>query len=222
MKKIIALFLVAAIAGTSVKAQEIPERKSEHPMMHHGKHGRHGAGMDMKALNLTEDQKAQFKSQRETFQKQLAELKKNDNITVKEYRSKMESLRKEQRSKMQGILTAEQKAQMKKMKAERKSKMQDFQKQHADKMKANLGLTSEQSAKMDANRKEMSEKMKSIRENNSLSEDQRRAEMKKIMESNKEKMKSILTEEQMQKMKEMHRGHRGGDKKNINAEKQSI
>jgi len=224
MKRIIALFLVAAVAGTSVKAQEIPERKSERPnMMHHGKHGHHDMGMDMKALNLTEDQKAQFKAQRENFQKQMEELKKNDNITVKEYRTRMESIRKEQHSKMQSILTAEQKTQMQKMKAEADTKREQFGKERGEKMKAALGLSADQSAKLDANRKEIGEKMRSIRENKSLSDDQKKAEMKKIMEGNKEKMKSILTEEQMKKMKEMHRGHRGdGDRKKVEAEKQTI
>src|SRR5688500_14094424 len=123
MKKMIALFLVAAIAGTSVKAQEIPERKSEHPRMMHknGKHHRHG--MDMKILNLTEDHKEQFKLKRETLKKQMEELKKDENIEVKEWKSKMETLRKENKAKKDGILTSEQKDQLEKSKAEQKAKM---------------------------------------------------------------------------------------------------
>ncbi len=215
MKKIIGLFLVAAIAATSVNAQEIPERKSEKPHMMHKK-GRHHHGMDMQKLNLTEDQKAKFKAQKESFKKQMEELKKNDNITVKEWKGQMESLKKENKAKMNGILTSEQKTQMEKMKIEQKAKMQDMGKQRAEKMKAELGLSADQSARLDANRKETGEKMKSIREDKALSEDQKKEKVKAIMEGNKEKMKSILTEEQLKKMKEMrHKGHRGekGEKK---------
>lgn len=208
MKKIIGLFLVAAIGVTSVNAQEIPERKTEHPrMMHKGKH--HRGGMDLKKLNLTEDQKAKFKSQRESFKKQMEELKKTDDITVKEWKSKMETLRKENKVKMDAILTTEQKAQLEKQKAEQKTKMQDFQKEHAQKLKERLNLTDEQSTKLEANRKEIGEKMKSIREDKSLSDEQRKEKIKEAMKSNKEKMKSILTEEQLKKMQETRhkRGH---------------
>lgn len=212
MKRIIGLFLVAAIAGTSVKAQEIPERKTERPrMMHKGKH--HRGGMNLEKLNLTEDQKAKFKSQRESFKKQMEELKKNDGITVKEWKSQMETLRKENKTKMDAILTTDQKAQLEKQRAEQKTKMQDFQKQHAQKMKERLNLTDEQSAKMDANRKEIGEKMKSIREDKSLSDEQKREKVKDVMKSNKEKMKSILTDEQMKKMNEMRHKRHDGERK---------
>ncbi len=229
MKKVLALFLVAAIAGGSVKAQEIPERKAEHPRMMHKKHGHHG--MDMKALNLTEDQKAKFKTQQESFKKQMEELKKNDNITVKEWKSRMESLRKENKTQFEKILTSEQKATMEKMKAERKAKMEsmgkdrdekmdgtkrtgneNFGKERGERMKAELGLSADQSAKLDATRKETQEKIKSIRENNSLSEDQKKDQVKEVMKGNKEKLKFILTEEQMKKMDEMRKHKPHGDK----------
>jgi Spy/CpxP family protein refolding chaperone len=223
MKKIIGLFLVAAIAGTSVNAQEIPERKSEHPRMMHkkGKHHRHG--MDMKKLNLTEDQKEQFKLQRETFKKQMEELKKDENITVKEWKSRMETLRKENKAKMDGILTSEQKAQLEKSKTEQKAKMETMGKERGEKMKAALGLSAEQSAKLEANRKETSEKMKSIREDKSLSDEQKKEQVKELMKGNKEKMKTILTEEQLKKMQEMRQQKPGGDrKKHHDADKKTI
>ena len=88
----------------AIKAQEIPERKSERHMMEQRHNGRqHMRGMDMKQLNLTEAQKEQFKAQKESFRKQMEELKKNDNITVKEWRSRMEALRKDQKTKIQKI-----------------------------------------------------------------------------------------------------------------------
>ncbi|MEI9908598.1 MAG: hypothetical protein WDO71_02390 [Bacteroidota bacterium] len=46
----------------------------------------------------------------EHFRKQSEELRKQDNITVKESREKMEALRKDHHAKFQSILTAEQKA----------------------------------------------------------------------------------------------------------------
>lgn len=216
MKKIavsaLALFFVFA-----TKAQDIPERKNEfrphegHGKMHHGRPGR----MDYKELNLTDAQKEQMKAQRENFHKQMEELKKNDNITVKEWKSRMENLHKEQRSKLESILTNEQKTKLEKMKTEKLEMRKIDEKARFEKMKIRLGLSDEQAAKLEKSRKEHSDKIKAIRENKSLTEDKKREEIKELMKKQKETMKSVLTEEQMKKLKEdkprgPHRPHGEG------------
>ncbi|OSZ73541.1 hypothetical protein CAP36_16100 [Chitinophagaceae bacterium IBVUCB2] len=188
--------------AVAVQAQEIKDRKSERPQ-HHQKHpGKKGHHDAMKQLNLTEDQKAKFKSQNEEMRKQMAELKKNDGITVKESREKMASIRKEHKEKTQAILTTEQKTQLEKSRTEGKAKFEAMSKERNAKMKSNLGLTDEQSAKMDKNRAEMATKMKALREDKALSDEQRKEKVKELMKQQKENMKSILTEEQLKKMKE--------------------
>ncbi|HEY6062051.1 MAG TPA: hypothetical protein VIV35_00480 [Chitinophagaceae bacterium] len=206
MKKIILASLVLSLAF-AVKAQEIPERKSERPMMMHGKHQGHHpmAGMDMKQLNLTDAQKEQFKAQRESFRKQMEELKKNDNITVKEWKNRMEALRKDQKTKMQAILTTEQKAQIEKMKAEHKAMQEIDAKARLEKMKIHLGLSDEQAAKINKNRTDMMAKMKALREDDKMDMEKKKEQMKDLMKKQKEQMKSILTEEQMKKFEEGHK-----------------
>ena len=207
--------LVCSLAF-AIKAQEIPERKSERHMMHQGQKGRqHMKGMDMNQLNLTDAQKEQFKTQKESFRKQMEELKKNDNITVKEWRSRMENLKKEQKTKMQSILTSDQKAQIEKMKAERKAMNEIDAKARMEKMKLRLGLTDEQAAKLKKNRTEMMEKMKALKENDKMDADKKKEQMHDLMKKQKEQMKSILTEEQMKKFQEGHKQGPGGmhDKK---------
>ena len=56
----------------------------------------------------------------------------------------------------------------------------------------------------------MAEKIKSIRENKSLSDEKKREEMKELMKKQKETMKSILTEEQMKKLQEGRKHKPGG------------
>jgi Spy/CpxP family protein refolding chaperone len=210
MKKMIFSLLVLSMA-VAVKAQEIPERKTERPRMMEGK--RHHGDVDMKKLDLTEDQKVKFKTQNESFHQQMEELKKNDNITVKEWKAKAEALRKEHKAKIDGILTADQKQKLEKMKAEGKERQEGMMKERGEKMKTLLGLSPEQSSKMEANRKEMGEKMKALRENSSLSEDQKREQMRELHKKQEESMKSILTEEQLKKLKESHRQHPDGNRK---------
>ncbi len=202
MKKIILSALVLSMA-VAVQAQEIPERKTDKPArIEKGERGKGRDGMDMKELNLTEDQKAQFKAQREAFHKQMEELKKNDGITVKESREKMEALRKENKEKTEKIFTAEQKAKLEKMKTEGRAKMEERGKERGDRMKERLGLSEEQAARLQKNRTEMAANIKAIRENKSLSDEQKKEQIKEQMKKQKENMKSVLTEEQLKKLKE--------------------
>lgn len=224
MKKIIAAALVLSVSF-ALNAQEIPDRKTDKPGMQQRHKGHRG--MDMKQLNLTDAQKEQFKKEKESFKFKMDELKKNENITVKEWKGRMESIRKDHKAKIDGILTAEQKAQVEKMKTEGRSRRDGMMKEKAehdgmmkkrgDDMKTRLGLTDEQAAKLQQNRKETGEKMRSIRENKSLSEEKKKEEIKEIMKAQKESLKSILTEEQMQKMKEerKHKPGMDGEKKEM-------
>ncbi len=209
MKKIILSALVLSLAF-AVKAQEIPERKAERPMMMHRNHKGHHGMAGMEKLNLTDAQKEQFKTQKESFRKQMEELKKNDNITVKEWKSKMETLRKDQKTKMQSILTSDQKAQMEKMKTEHKAMNEIDSKARMEKMKLRLGLTDDQVGKMTKNRTEMGEKMKALRENDKMDAEKKKEQMHELMKKQKEQLKSILTEEQMKKLHEGRKQGPGG------------
>lgn len=218
MKKIIFATLVV-LAATSVSAQDIPERKADRPVPHDGgghKGMRKQHGIDMKALNLTDAQKEQMKTNREEFRKKMEELKKNENITVKEQRTRMEQLHKEQKDKMDKILTNEQKEQMKKMREDGQAKHKEMMDKRAAMMKERLNLTDKQAAELDKNRTEMAAKMRALREDKNLSDEQRKEKAKELMKQQKEAMKSILTEEQLKKLKEnRHHGphpHKGDTK----------
>jgi Spy/CpxP family protein refolding chaperone len=212
MKRIIVSVLAIALTVTAVQAQEIPERK------HDGVHRQDGRkkhrGKEMTDLNLSEDQKARFKALNQEHHKQMAELKKQDNITVKESRERMEAFAKTHHAKVQAFLTPEQKTQIEKKKAERKAKMGEMGKHRGERMKKELNLTDEQSAKLDASRKKMAEKMQSIRNDKSLSEEQVNEKSKELRKQQQESLKSILTEEQLKKMKE-GRKHRSRKKMDI-------
>jgi Spy/CpxP family protein refolding chaperone len=208
MKKIFVTVFAVAFSIVAVQAQEIPERK------HDGVHrdgGKKRHGKQMENLNLSEEQKTKLKALNEAHQKEMADLGKKDNISVRESREKKESLRKDHMTKVQGLLTPEQKAQVEKNKEDRKAKMQEMEKSRGERMKKELNLTDEQSAKLDANKKEMSAKMKSLRDDKSLTEEQKRAKSKELRKQQMESMKSVLTDEQMKKMKEGKK--RGGKKK---------
>ena len=208
MKKLIVGALVCIFIAGGVQAQDQqPGRKGFHK-------GRGQYGM-MNKLNLTDDQKTQMKSINEEFRKQFTELKKNEDITVREWKSKMQSLSKDHQSKVQGVLTTEQKATLDRLKQERKDNFKAGRKgfQHKgrkggdsaryEKMKTELGLTAEQADALQKGRAANFEKMKALREDKSLNAEQKKVEFKKLRDQQRESFKSILTPEQLKKLEQM-------------------
>ncbi len=205
MKKLILSVVVAAVAALSVRSQEIPERKREEskPLIKEKIINK----KERANLNLTDEQKVKMKSMNTDFRKKMEELRKQGNVTVKEYREKMETLRKDQQTKFQSILTPEQKSEMQKYKEARSAKVKEFGKKKQAKMKEKLDLTDEQVAKIAENKKVMGERIKKIREDDSLKDDQKKEQIKEEMKKQKENMKSVLTEDQIKKMKENRKQH---------------
>lgn len=205
MKKFLVSLAAIAFVAITVQAQEIPDRKRGEfkPVQKHKTFMK----KELSDLNLTEEQKTKLKTMNEEFRKQMDELKKQDQITVKEYREKMETLRKNHRTEFQSLLTPEQKEQIKKDREALKIKNKERAQKRMEKMKQELNLTEEQSAKMDEMKKANMEKMKAIRENGSLTEEQKTEQVKEVMKKQKGDLKSILTEEQLSKWKETRKRH---------------
>jgi Spy/CpxP family protein refolding chaperone len=205
MKKVLlGIFLMAFVAVGSFAQDQDPGAVKKH----------RGPQDVMAQLNLTDQQKTEMKAIREDYHQQMADLKKNEDITVKEWKSRMEDIRKDHRDKMQNLLTDEQKTSMKKMMEDRKGSRHFAHKgdrpqgkQNLDKMKKDLNLTDDQVAALKKNRAENIQKFKALREDKSKTEEQRKAEMKEFKKQQQESLKSILTEEQLQKLqqKKSHR-----------------
>ncbi len=106
MKKIFAGLVVLAMTVTTIQAQD-PQRKMDRM--------KRGQGMMMhQRSNLTEEQKQKFKALNEDFRKKMTDLRKQDEITVKEWRSRMAELQKKHHTEMQNVLSPEQKARLEK------------------------------------------------------------------------------------------------------------
>ena len=124
MKKVMFSFLALAFGALAVQAQEIPERKHDE-FRPHEKHRMMGK-KELAGLDLTEDQKSKFKALNEDHRKKMEALQKQDNITVKESRERMEALRNEHKNAVQSILTAEQKSKLEKSKVDRDERMKEM------------------------------------------------------------------------------------------------
>ena len=200
MKKIAITLLAIITVSVSALAQDKKEMK-------HQGHIKHHHGMMAKQLNFSEAQKQQAKTYREDFKKKMQDLNKNEGITVKEFRDRKASLRKEQKTKMDDLLTAEQKTKMSQLKAAHKAKKDEHFAKHLDKMKNNLSLTDDQVAKLKAQRENMHSRMKAIKENESLTREQRKDQIMALRAAAKDQHKKIFTEDQLKKMEDMKKKH---------------
>lgn len=157
-------------------------------------------------LSLSDEQFASVRDINSKFAERIAELR-NDSTLVREMRhQKMMELRKQKQSEIDAVLTAEQKS---KWQTERKNVKHDSRgkrggKGHAakDARMDSLSLTEEQSTKMVAAQESLRAKMSAIRKEN-LSEDQRKTKVKAAREEHEQTLKSVLSEEQFSKWKEL-------------------
>ena len=199
MKKIVLSLILLALTSTMIQAQN-PHRKmrsmqrSHHPMA-------------WQKPDLTDEQKKKFRTLNEDYRKNLMDLRKKEDITVKEWKTKMAELHKKRHSDLQNLYTPEQKAKLEKMKRERNQMAEINSRARMDRMTIQLGLSREQTEKLNAQRYEMQEKMKALRENKSMDMQKKREEIKALMEKRKENMNSILTIEQKKKIKEIKMRH---------------
>jgi len=207
-KAFLGIFLAAFVAVGSFAQDQDPGFNKKH----------HGQQDVMEQLNLTDNQKTELKAIREDYHQQMADLKKNEDITVREWKTKMETIRKDHRDKMQNLLTDDQKASMKKMmedhKGDRKKHFfghrggrQDHDGKRLEKMKKELNLTDDQVASLKKSHEETAQKIKALREDKSKTEEQKKAEMKEFKKQQHESLKSILTPEQLQKLQQHKKSH---------------
>ena len=91
--------------------------------------------------------------------------------------------------------------------------------QHLQMLSEKLNLTDDQKAKVKPILQDQMQQMKAVREDSSLSEEQKRAKMKSIHESLHNQINAVLTPEQQAKFKQMvqehmdnHKGMKEGEK----------
>lgn len=76
-----------------------------------------------------------------------------------------------------------------------------------------MNLTADQQQKMQQLRSNFRPQLEALRNDNSLTQDQKRAKMQDLMKQQQEQMKSILTPEQLEKMKTLRQERKNKDSK---------
>ena len=203
MKRIITSALVIMLAIGAAQAQTTTDKHQGHKKEHK---------QALADLNLSADQKARLQSIREDFKKQSADLKNNTSLSAEEKKNRRKVLHEQFRTQSAAVLTPAQKEQMANRKGEWKEKNKDAKKggqagagkanrmQRGQGFQKELGLTSDQQKKMEQIRTDFRNRFSSLRSDNALTQEQKKAKMQELMKQQQDQMKSILTPEQIQKM----------------------
>ncbi|HVZ98587.1 MAG TPA: hypothetical protein VG847_17015 [Chitinophagaceae bacterium] len=199
-----AIISMGASAQSTDSTAAIPQpRMHMGPMMKRGMQRFHHGRLAMAHLNLTDAQKQQAKAINEDYHKKVADLEKDDNITLKDYRAQKAALEKERKDRFNALLTPEQKNKIE----QGKKKMQERARMMADrrmqKMKTDLNLSEEQVAKIKAQRESMMQQAKAIKDNSTLSQEEKKEQFMALRKTFKDNMNSILTPEQIKKREEL-------------------
>jgi Spy/CpxP family protein refolding chaperone len=222
MKKyIIALsaFTLMAFAVNAQSADSTNNSATQHNNWHMHQHtqgygmNRHREHSMMMNLNLTDAQKQQVTALNKDYRDKVQNLEKDDNITLKDYRAQKANFENERKSKFQDILTPVQKNKLALYKKERGEKMKEMAQKRMDKMKTDLSLTDDQVAKIQDVKKSMMEQAKAIKENSSLTEQQKKEQFMNLRKTSHDNINKILTADQLRK-KEQMRSDRMKDMKN--------
>lgn len=211
MKRITLAIVALALAFPALQAQQKDgnetNREPKTYRQHQGKQGMHHDRF--KDLNLTKEQQDQLAKINNDFRTAVTDLKKKESsITMKDYKTQMETLRTKRKSETDNVLTAEQKSQLQKMRQDKGGRPGMKGKGMRGGMNADLGLSKEQSAQVEALRASSQKKIKDIRESQNLSESQKKEQIMTVWKQQHENMKSILTAEQMKKMEGFRQGGR--------------
>ena len=208
MKKLV-LGMMAAIITFSAMAQSADKATESKEFRKGGKHAR-GNG-NMEKLNLSTEQKAQMKTLNEDFRQQMQDLKKDGNLSDEQQKQKRITLAKEHQQRVAAILTPQQKEQAKELKKDWKSDRKEDKKDGArgdrfDKMSKELNLSADQSSKMAALNASLKNSVKSIKENSTLTADEKRSQMKDLQKQHSANVQNILTAEQKKQLKSHRKG----------------
>lgn len=156
----------------------------------------------MANLNLSEAQTNEARSIRKEYYKKIKNLEDDKSITLQDYRAKKSALRDEEKMQFMKLLSEEQKELLAKGEAERNRKGYGRSKENG-KMMENLNLSSEQAHRLKNQREEFNKQAEEIKQNQSLTQDQRKQQLMELRKSQKESEKKILTPDQWQKREEM-------------------
>jgi hypothetical protein len=171
----------------------------------------HGARLEkMKSeLSLNDTQYASIKGINKKYAEQISKIKKDSTSNKTEKHSAVKTLREQKAKEVNAVLTADQKTKYEKLKQERRDKRMAERtaraNEHQAKLTKDLGLNDDQALKVKDANKAFIQNVKALRERSGESKVANKEEIKKLRKEHEATMKSLLTDAQFKKWKELRK-----------------
>jgi Spy/CpxP family protein refolding chaperone len=169
----------------------------------------HGRG-HREFVHYTPDQRKQVMAINKDYRQKAADLFKQDNITLKQYKAGLITLQKEKKTKLEGLLTPLQKDEVALRRKRRTDDAQLKADSRLERLKQSLSLTDDQVAKLKTGQDNLRTQAEAIRANDNLLPQEKHEQMKTLMTTRNDNFKTILTPDQYTKFQQMMSHRRGG------------
>lgn len=204
---LLSLFLAAAMVAQTAPAPSDNAAAAPHKMM-----PRHHGGFERMAqqLNLTDQQKTQIQGFTQAGRQQAMSITQDTSLMPEQKRDKFRELRASTHQQILGVLTPEQQQQMKQLRAHHAGMGRGKGAGMGRGMGplAHLNLTEEQRAKIQPILQSSRQQAQAVRNDATLTPEQKHAKIRDIHQGTMTQMNSLLTPEQQQQWHQM-RQHRG-------------
>lgn len=199
MKKLVFGAMAVALAF-SVTAQTTEGNDKKNEQRKEFRHRQFKDETNFDKLNLTDEQKTQIKTIDQNFKQQMKYLHKQGNLTVDEQKQKRQELANEHREKIVAVLTLEQRNRAETLRKDFRGD-RDGARGRFDELTKDLNLTQEQSAKLESINSTFKTNLHNVRQNNTLSDDQKKEQMRSLMKQHRSAVEALLTNDQKEQLK---------------------
>ncbi len=157
--------------------------------------------------NLTPEQRAQLKSIHQSTRTQLEALRNDQSLTPEQRQARARSIGEATRQQVLGILTPEQQEMMKNRRGEGFGRGPGKSRGEG----AGMGLSADQKAQLKITHESTRTQVNSVRNDSSLTPEQKAQQLKSIRENSRQQLSGILSAQQLDQLRS-HRRHqrRGG------------
>lgn len=150
-------------------------------------------------LNLTPDQVSRLEAIRQAHQTQRRAIMADTSLTREARRARLMDLRKSTHDQMMAVLTPEQRTKLQQLREQRKAAF-------FDRMATELGLTADQRTEVKAIHDQKMADIAAVRADATLTPEAKRARIREIRAAAMERLRGVLTPEQLAKLDSLHKG----------------
>lgn len=175
-----------------------------------GRAGYRAFGHRPGAIHYTPEQRQQLTAINKDYRQKAADLFKQDNITLKQYKAGLLALQKEKKEKTAALLTQQQRDQLAAQRRRMSENMQVREAARMERLKLRLNLTDDQVAKLKTGQEDLRSQAKAIHQNDNLLPREKMEQLKALMAKRNDTFKSVLTPDQYAQFEKMSHRRPGG------------